>query len=127
MRIIRNVIAFIMLLTEAILITKFGLDATIDRVVFMIMSVIGDFAVVCWMDEECEYDAWKYPFLLIAMLVAVPIVCFILMFAIGLIIALVKLLLAALETFGLEGTITIGIFIALAVAALGSVTFIFFF
>lgn len=127
MRITRNIIAFIVLLAEAILITKFGLNSTSDRVVFMILGVIGAFMGTVWIDEECEYYVWAYPFFLIAALIIVPVVCFILLFGIGLAISLVKLLLAALETFGVDGTIGIGILIALAVAALGSVTFIFFF
>lgn len=127
MRITRNIIAFVILLIEAILITVFGLDSTLDRVVFMILGTIGAFIATAMIDEECEYDLWKYPLLLLAALLAVPIICFILLFGIGLIISLGKLLLFALNTFGVEGTVGIGILIALAIAVLGSVTFIFFF
>lgn len=87
-------------------------------VIFIILSIIGGMAYIL---DDCEYGSVLYK--MVRVLVAIPIITVVLLFAFSLISGIIEIVL----TLGFEGTVIWGVLIAIGFAIFSGCVFIFFF
>lgn len=120
MRILRNIMGFVILVVESVIISHFICDPGTETTLYIVLSVMFAFIPVIMFHSCDKTETGLFIGIIILSAIIIP---FVSVFA----TIIVELIMKIIGIFGIKGSIGIGIIIAMIIGLLSNCVIIFFF